>query len=199
MSRIAENKRPLKDSLLKSCYILLVFALTMSCLSFSVDNTQFHSISIPNFHKVDTNIYRGARPRQQGIREKKQMGIKTIVNLEGEIFEKVPGEVKKEKQWAEEAGIRFFHVSMHPFFAPKIEEIEQALNYISNPENQPVFVHCYRGSDRTGIVIAAYRIKFQGWSVEKAYNEMKTYGHRSTLLFWWKVQLKHIEEGLTDR
>lgn len=188
MSRIAANKKPLNDGLLKSLR-LLIFVLTMNCLSFSGDNTQFHSISIPNFHKVDTYIYMGARPRQQGIRELKQMGIKTIVNLEREIFEKVPGEVKKEKQWAEEAGIKFFHVPMHPFFAPKMEEIERALAYITEPSNHPVFVHCDRGSDRTGIVIAAYRMRVYGWNFEKAYEEMKRYGHRDKLLFWWKNSL----------
>jgi protein tyrosine/serine phosphatase len=151
---------------------------------------------IPNFHRVDnTNIYRGGRPKQQGMEVLKRLGIRTIVNLEREIFEKVPGEVKKERQWAEKAGIKFFHVPMHPIFAPKKEEIEKALAYITDSENQPVFVHCDYGSDRTGIVIAAYRIKSNGWSVEEAYNEMKKYGHRSTLLFWWKRSLSTIKNS----
>ncbi len=169
---------------------LILIILMMGGFFFLFGNyVQSGEMSIPNFHKVDTGIYRGARPREQGIKELKQIGIKAIVNLEREIFEKVPGEVKKEKQWAEEAGIKFFHVPMHPFFAPKKEEIERALAYITDPANHPVFVHCDRGSDRTGVVIAAYRIRLNGWNFEKAYEEMKRYGHRDKLLFWWKNSL----------
>ncbi|MFZ5996977.1 MAG: fused DSP-PTPase phosphatase/NAD kinase-like protein [Nitrospirota bacterium] len=168
---------------------LIVFlAFTVGWILLSTDVRAQH-VSIPNFHKVYDEVYRGARPREKGIKELKQMGIKTIVNLEREMFEKVPGEVKKERRWAEEAGIKFFHVPLHPFFAPKKEEIEKALAYITDPANHPVFVHCDRGSDRTGIVIAAYRMQVNGWSFEKAYAEMKRYGHRDKLLFWWKKSL----------
>lgn len=168
-------------------YLLLPTFLIwlVGCLLFSND-VKAQTTTIPNFHKVDTNIYRGASPRQHGIEELKKLGIKTIVNLERELFEEEPGEVRKERQWAEKAGIKFIHVPMHPIFAPKVEDIEKALAYITNPANQPVFVHCERGSDRTGIVIAAYRIRYGGWTVEQTYEEMKRYGHMSILLFWWK-------------
>lgn len=169
------------------------FIFVICCLLISTGNIHAQTTDISNFATVDNGIYRGGRPKQHGVEELKQMGIKTIVNLEREIFEKEPGEVKKERQWAEKAGIRFFHVPMHPFFAPKMEEIKEALTYITNPENQPVFVHCDRGSDRTGIVIAAYRITANGWSAENACKEMKKYGH-SRFLFWWKWSLFYFEE-----
>ena len=116
---------------LKSYPAHLMLLLIGSCLLLSADHVEAQNVSIPNFHKVYDDVYRGARPREQGIKELKRMGIKAIVNLEREICEKEQGEVKKERKWAEEAGITFFHVPLHPFFAPKREELERALAYIT--------------------------------------------------------------------
>lgn len=38
-------------------------------------------------------------------------------------------------------------------------------------------VHCWHGSDRTGAVIAAYRIVQQGWSQHDAIDEMINGGY----------------------
>ena len=41
---------------------------------------------------------------------------------------------------------------------------------------KPIVVHCHQGSDRTGAVIAMYRIVFQKWAKEKALDEMENGG-----------------------
>ncbi|MBI3343774.1 MAG: dual specificity protein phosphatase family protein [Gammaproteobacteria bacterium] len=143
--------------------------------------------SIPNFHQVNRNLFRGGRPRAEGVQQLAQMGVRTIVNLERGLFEKEPSEVKKEREWAQRAGMKFIHVPLHPFIAPSRQQIEQVLALITDPANQPVFVHCDRGSDRTGVVIAAYRIRVEGWSVQRAYEEMMRYGHNRWLIGWKTV------------
>jgi protein tyrosine/serine phosphatase len=40
----------------------------------------------------------------------------------------------------------------------------------------PVFVHCKRGADRTGAVIAAYQIDFLKWDNARAYQYAKLHG-----------------------
>ena len=40
------------------------------------------------------------------------------------------------------------------------------------PKRAPVLVHCQHGADRTGTMIAVYRIAVQGWSKAKAIREM---------------------------
>ena len=35
-----------------------------------------------------------------------------------------------------------------------------------------VLVHCYHGADRTGLVVAMYRVIYQGWSLDAARSEM---------------------------
>ena len=57
-------------------------------------------------------------------------------------------------------------------------------------ENQPVFVHCKRGSDRTGTVIAVYRMRNDGWTDDEAIKEAKKFGFG-----WWQFWMKdYIED-----
>jgi len=168
-------------TLVRIC-VILVYVVILSILTIGNGKTD----TIPNFHQVNPWLYRGGRPRQEGFTQLKQIGIKTIINLERELFEKEPGEVKKERNWATEANIQFYHIPMHPICAPKKEDVERATTLIIDPANQPVFVHCDRGSDRTGIVIAAYRMGYEDRTFQQAYEEMVRYGHRTIVLFWWK-------------
>ena len=52
------------------------------------------------------------------------------------------------------------------------QEVIAFLKAVTNPANQPVFVHCRHGSDRTGTMCAIYRILVQGWNREEAIREM---------------------------
>lgn len=58
---------------------------------------------------------------------------------------------------------------------------------------KPVLVHCWHGSDRTGIVVAAYRIVFQKWSMEDAEKEFcdERFGYHE---FWYENLLKLLRE-----
>ena len=55
-------------------------------------------------------------------------------------------------------------------------DVERVLTIIDAPENQPVFVHCRRGADRTGTIIACYRITHDGWNADQAKKEARRYG-----------------------
>ena len=63
--------------------------------------------------------------------------------------------------------------------------IQMFLDTVSDPAQQPVFVHCQRGADRTGFMVGLYRIAEQGWSAEMAYDEASDNGMR-----WWYRGLK---------
>lgn len=169
-----------------------LFYLVIVILTISYELALSSEIKITNFHKVNENIYRGGRPTEEGIKELKRMGIKSILNLEKGFFNNVPRYLKQEERLAKEAGIIFLHVPMHPLFSPKEKDIEKAIKYLADSSFHPMYIHCERGSDRTGIVIAAYRIKIEGWSYQKAYEEMKKFGHRKRILFWWKNVLKKM-------
>ncbi len=73
-------------------------------------------------------------------------------------------------------GLRYFNVPTGRLGRPSDERIESVLAIINASENQPVFVHCRRGADRTGTVIAIYRIEHDGWTSERAKAEANHYG-----------------------
>jgi tyrosine-protein phosphatase SIW14 len=112
--------------------------------------------------------------------ELKRMGVKTVINLRGS-----DDHSKKEKAWAEAAGLRFINVPESNWFRPDQKNIDAIIKQIDVPENQPVFIHCKRGSDRTGTVVAVYRITHNGWTGKQANDEAKKFGFG-----FWQVWMK---------
>ncbi len=123
---------------------------------------------LPNLYKVSDNLYRGARPTADGIQELRKLGIKTVVNLE---------ESNGEQTTMTGAGLAYEHIPMTAF-SVKDDEVVHFLRTIGDPNRGPLFVHCHRGADRTGLVCAVYRIAVQGWTKDDALAEMTQGGFR---------------------
>ena len=51
------------------------------------------------------------------------------------------------------------------------------LRILGDAERGPVLVHCKHGADRTGMVVALYRMVYQGWDRQKAIQEMRKGGY----------------------
>lgn len=135
---------------------------------------------LPNFYKVNSDIYRGGQPTEAGIKTLAKLGVKTIIYLrDGKEL------AKAEEKWAADAGIKFIHEPEHNWRKPKRKSIESIIETLTTAENQPVFVHCRRGADRTGTVIATYRITRDGWTAKQANAEAKKFGFG-----WWQVRMK---------
>ena len=146
--------------------------------------------NLPNFSKVNNNLFRGGQPTREGVRSlKARFGIKTVI-----LFRTSGEEIEKEDEWAKEAGLNFVSLPLHNWFAPKRHQMEAAMKAITDPKNHPVFVHCKRGADRTGTVIAVYRMTQEGWTPERASEEAKRFG-----IGWWQVWMKdYIEDYHKD-
>ena len=126
---------------------------------------------LPNFHRVNDRIYRGAQPKPGGLQLLRKLGIKTIVNLRDD-----DSRAQEEEADARSAGLRYFNIPLGRLGRPDDKDIEQVLATINDPENQPVLVHCKKGADRTGVVIAIYRITHDGWTSQQAKAEANRYG-----------------------
>jgi tyrosine-protein phosphatase SIW14 len=135
---------------------------------------------LPNFHRVNDTIYRGAQPKSGGLELLKQLGIRTVVNLRHD-----DSRAKQEEASAHRVGLQYFNVPFERRGRPRDKEMEQVLSIINNPANQPVFVHCQHGADRTGVVVAIYRITHDGWTGKQATAEAKRYG-----LKLWQLRIK---------
>jgi protein tyrosine/serine phosphatase len=117
---------------------------------------------VPNLFQVSSNLFRSAQPTQEGMLELRAMGIKTVLSLRGLHDD---DDLVKGTRLADER-IRFH--TWHP----EEEDMLRFLKVITNPERLPVLVHCKRGIDRTGTMVAIYRMCIQGWPKEEAIREM---------------------------
>jgi len=134
---------------------------------------------LPNFHKVDDNLFRGGQPAAEGgVARLKTLGIRTIVNLRYER-----DLVDSEGAEASAAGINYVNVPMRGLNRPTDAQIARVLSLIDDPSARPVFVHCKAGCDRTGAVVACYRIARAKWTAEKAIREALDYGMMKAEVF----------------
>jgi protein tyrosine/serine phosphatase len=128
--------------------------------------------SLPNFNMVNDQILRGGQPTDDGFKKLADRGVRTVVDLRWIDEHDIP----REKQIVESEGMQFVSIPMKGIGAPTQEQVSKALSVLEDSNSWPVFVHCRRGSDRTGTVLACYRISHDHWKNQKALEEAKTYG-----------------------
>lgn len=127
------------------------------------------SSEIAHFYKVTDRLYRGGQPSDKGFEELKKLGITHIISLRS-------GSDDAKIQNDETLTFEHIPVSVNPFKKPKEADVIQFLKAVTTTSNHPVFVHCREGVDRTGLMIAAYRIVIDEWSREEAITEMNSIG-----------------------
>ena len=135
---------------------------------------------VRNFGQVDETVLRGGEPTGEALKELKSLGVATVLDLRQDG----PGR-DREKQLVEQLGMHYQHVPLRSTTAPTPAEIKEILTFLVGQPTGKVYVHCLRGKDRTGTVIACYRIQHSGWDNLHALAEAKSYGMSS---FEWKMQ-----------
>jgi protein tyrosine/serine phosphatase len=123
---------------------------------------------LPNLYKVSADLYRGAQPTTEGFQELKKLEIRTVVNLK---------ESNGDQAQLAELGLAYEPIPMTAFRV-KDDDVVRFLHIVGQPGNAPIFVHCQRGADRTGLMCAVYRIAVQGWTKDAALAEMTQGGFR---------------------
>ena len=165
-------------------HLLVLALLWCAATGVATQNEPQGEKLLPNFHQVNEHLYRGAQPLSGGVQRLKALGIKTIINLrrgdEG---------TGAEEEVVRRAGMNYFNVPLQGLSRPKDEEVLKILALINDSRNWPVFIHCNHGKDRTGTIIAVYRISHDGWTLEQAMKEAKHYG-MSWLQFGMKDYIK---------
>jgi len=126
---------------------------------------------IHNFYKVDDHVYRGGQPTDEGFQYLAKIGVKAVIDLREE------GEGRRnEESVVTTAGMKYINVPMTGLTPPTDGEISKILGILEDGATGPVFVHCQRGADRTGAVIASYRIEHDGWDNGRALKEAMANG-----------------------
>ncbi|MBT3279579.1 MAG: hypothetical protein HN909_02930 [Phycisphaerales bacterium] len=139
------------------------------------------TVHIENFVKVDDGLYRGAQPDQAGYDDLRALGIRTIACL------RVSDDHCETPQFM---AFRTHHISFKHTH-PEDEDVRKWLAILKDKTSRPIYVHCRQGVDRTGMMVAIYRIVVQDWTVEAAIEEMKTRGFNK-----WNITIERYLKKL---
>ena len=137
---------------------------------------------LPQFGTVSTQLYRGAQPTDGGFTALKKLGISIVVNLRHE-----PDEIARERSLVEQQGMQYVSIAWRGKQDPKTEQVAQFLNLLRTNPDKKVFVHCERGAERTGVMVACYRISNERWTADQALNEMEAFRFRG-------LRFRHLQE-----
>ena len=142
---------------------------------------------VPNFHKINDNLYRSAQPTKQGMRNLKQLGIKTIITLRA-IYSDMD-KIRGTELLNEELSVKAWHI--------EDEDVIRVLKILRKKDNGPFLIYCHYGADRTGVMSAMYRIVEQGWSKDEAIEEMVHggYGFHSV----WSNIIRYVKNADIDK
>ena len=121
---------------------------------------------VKNCYQVTTNLYRGAQPTAEGMKQLQKLGIRTVINLRA---------FHSDKDEVAGTGLKSVRFETKPWHAEE-EDVVGFLKAVTDTNHLPVFVHCQRGADRTGMMCAMYRIVVCGWTKPEAIDEMKNGG-----------------------
>lgn len=140
---------------------------------------------LPNLHKITDDLYRGAQPSDEGMAQLKAMGIKTVINLRW---------LHSDEDEIGDLGLSLVNIPMRAWDRDLDEDAVKFLRVVTDPERQPVFFHCRHGADRTGTMCAVYRMAVQGWSADRAVEEMREGGYNFHSI-WSNLPkyLKHLD------
>lgn len=146
---------------------------------------------LPNLFRVNAVLYRSAQPSREGFTLLGQQAsladgdppIRTVLSLRAykDDAPLVPAS----------AGLRLEQVSFKTWH-PEDEDVLDFLRIVTTPEFQPVLVHCHHGSDRTGMMVAIYRIVVEGWTKAQATDEMVNGGYGFHPV--WQNLVRYIDE-----
>ncbi|MBK7746104.1 MAG: dual specificity protein phosphatase family protein [Candidatus Obscuribacter sp.] len=142
---------------------------------------------LPNFHQVHPYLYRGGEPTSQGLKELKEKGIKTIIDLRAETPMS-----RQERAEAKTLGLDYINLPMSDK-APTDKQVKTFIDTtrLARDNSAPVFVHCAHGSDRTGCLIGIWRVTEDNYSYDQAYKEMRKY--------WFGPKFVNLSQAVQKR
>lgn len=132
---------------------------------------------VDNFGQVSNVLYRGAQPTAEGFKTLRNMGVAIVVNFRDEA-----GETTHEEREVESLGMKYVGIPWSAVGNPKEAQVVQFLDLVRANPQAKIFVHCRRGADRTGTMVAAYRVAVEHKAPADAVSEMYQYHYAHFLL-----------------
>ncbi|HEX5834435.1 MAG TPA: dual specificity protein phosphatase family protein [Pyrinomonadaceae bacterium] len=150
-----------------------VALMLLSATAFAQNTTTY--AQLPRFQQVSDKLFRSGQPRAGGVARLRELGINTIINLRG-----ASSSTRKEEAEARAVGLNYFNIALPNWGRPQDSRVARILDLIAAPQNGRVLVHCKDGVDRTGTIVAVYRMMHEGWTSQDALAEAERNGMRRT-------------------
>jgi len=117
---------------------------------------------------VTDGLARGDQPTAADVAYMKQQGFKSLIDLRGED--------NSDEAMAKQNGMNYLHLDWKDGTAPTEDQMKQILDFSTKAENQPAFIHCLAGRNRTSVAVAAYQMAVEGKSLNQALTEGYDWG-----------------------
>lgn len=147
---------------------------------------KLESPGLPNLGRVTGDLYRGGQPRSEGYDQLRKMRIDIVVNLNT-----TKKNVEREKTEVESRGMRYVSIPWSALSLPEDDQVAEFLRLLRDNPDKKIFVHCRHGADRTGVMVAIFRIAIQGWTPEQALAEMERFNFHG---FWYSHLKGYVKQ-----
>lgn len=176
----------LLDMMRRSCLTVAFSSVLLICGCASTSTQRVSSANqnktgspIQNFSIVTSSVlWRGAKPDTEGAKWLIQQGVRTIVNLEL-LHDDLPAFNQATVENATTYELGYFRIpdwEPLPILAPSVvdDHVAHFLAIVSQ-QPKPIYVHCRSGENRTGVMVAAYKVIVEGESANEAIKDMQGY------------------------
>ncbi len=168
--------------------IPLAAALLAAAGSVRAQPTPTKIQGLPNFHPVNSRLFRGGQPSREGFATLKEKEVGIVIDLRNR-----GKSAARERKLVEGLGLQYVSLPWKAGGFPTAQEVQRFFAVMDDNPAKKIFVHCRRGSDRTGYMIGLYRVTREGWSAKDAADEMEKYGFHGLLYRHLKNNLFKLE------
>ena len=170
--------------------VLVAASLYVSCVAFAA-GCKGHACSQPLSDAIRNScvvkpdvLWCGSKPDRCGAESLLSLGVRTVVNLELRHDDMKAFQVARPSKVLSEK-VDYFRIresESYVLLPPSVLDSDVAeFLAIVKTQPKPIYVHCRSGQNRTGVMVAAYRVLLEGWSPKNAIDEMGKY---KGIWFW---------------
>ncbi len=169
--------------------VAMLFFVAFPAWSRSTGQATSQLEGLPNWGRATETLYRGGQPALDGFKALQHMGVTIVVNFRDE-----PKETKAEQRDVESLGMKYVSIPWSGRDNPSSSQVVEFLDFVRTKPQAKIFFNFQRGADRTGVMIAAYRIAVEHKPANEAVAEMRQFHYDH----FWLPQLERYVRSLPD-